>query len=166
MPDLFVSTPGRGCLLPSCGELEGETSPSAADLSRIFGFDLPRHRGQTKPLLRFRDCCARSIVSRTAGTIGYSSVQQKNPALWRGLLWLQVVYLFCFDLGSVYLFECLLASPLVMGVTIRYALSPVTLQHDGRCCVDVGASISRRGDGFSFPLCVLHAHAFDERRAL
>ena len=69
------------------------------------------------------DCCARSIVplsNQSCNRVeleavkkgGYGSVQQKNPALWRGFSGYRLVYLF----------ECLLHRSLWV-VTIRYALS-------------------------------------------
>lgn len=50
------------------------------------------------------DCCARSIVSRAAGTVRYSSVQfgtTEKPRAMAGLLWLRVVYLFCDCAGDL-----------------------------------------------------------------
>ena len=61
-------------LRPSLGE--NETSPSAADLSRTFGFDLPAIVIEQNHAPDPGDCCARS-----GGRFG---TQQKNPALWRG----------------------------------------------------------------------------------
>ena len=131
----------------------GRTSPSAADLSRKFGFDLPAIMAEQNHSPDLRDCCARSTLSRAAGTIRYASVQQKNPALWRGLS----------GLWSVYLFDCLLHR----SFAVRY-VTPFPAHHyqyNGRCCVDVGAPISGRVC-FSSLLCGLHAHASGERRAL
>ena len=62
---------------------------------------------------------------------GYSSVQQKSPALWRGL---------SLATGVVYLFDCLLHR----SFAVRY-VTPFPARHyqyNGRCYVDVGAPIS------------------------
>lgn len=70
------------------------------------------------------DCCARSIVSRAAGTVRYSSVQfgtTEKPRAMAGLLWLRVVYLFCDCAGAPLRGYVLHRS--LWGVTIRYALS-------------------------------------------
>ena len=48
----------------------------AADLSRTFGFDLPAIVTEQNHSPDLGDCCARSIVSRAAGTIRYN---RKTP---------------------------------------------------------------------------------------
>lgn len=130
-------------------------SPSAADLSRIFGFDLPRHHGRAKPLPRFRGLLrpAPSYHMQRVrfGTHRNASVQQKNPALWRGFSGYRLVYLF----------ECLLHRSLWV-VTIRYALLPSVA---GSTAGGAASMLAHRSAGVAYFLPFLRARFSRKRRA-
>ena len=108
------------------------------------------------------DCCARSIVSRAAGTVRYSSVQfgtTEKPRAMAGLLWLRVVYLFCDCAGDLSGVTCF---------TARYGVSRFVTPFPsvaGSTAGGAASMLAHRSAGVAYFLPFLRARFSRKRRA-